>query len=91
MIESALSTTAQNTVMGLIKQQVKKNRMKWENSDVPRFQYKVTVFFHLKMFTWLCLKPFFRSHPCKNQTLSEIDGKVCQNLTLPRAFLPQYN
>ena len=81
MIESAPSTTAQNTVMGLIKQQVKKNRMEWGNSDVPRFQYKVTVFLHLKMFTWLCVKPFFRSHPYKNQALSEIYGKICQNLT----------
>ena len=45
MIEPVTLTTTQKTVVEL-KKQVKKDRMKWGNSDVRKFQYKVSVFFH---------------------------------------------
>ena len=44
MIEPVTLTTTQKTVVGL-KKQVKKDRMKWGNSDVPKLQYKVSVLF----------------------------------------------
>ena len=50
MIEPVPLTTAQKTVMGLKNNRLKKKkRMKRGNLDVPRFQYKVTVLFHLKL------------------------------------------
>ena len=41
---------------GTAKQQVYKSRAKRDNSDVPGFQYKDIVLFHLilKIFLWLC-------------------------------------
>ena len=55
MIEPVPLTTAQKTVVGLKSQQFKK-RMKWGNSDIPRFQYKVTMLFDLKCFPEFVLK-----------------------------------
>ena len=53
MIEPVFLTTAKVTRL-----QGYKNRMEKGNSDVPKFQYKVTVLFYLKlkMFPWLCVK-----------------------------------
>ena len=49
MTEPVLLTTVQKTVVGLRNQVKKNNKMQLENSDVPRFQYKVTVLFHVKL------------------------------------------
>ena len=57
MIEPVLLATAQKCG-GAKKLRVKQSRMKWVNSDVTRFHYKVTIPFHLKlkMFPCLCQK-----------------------------------
>ena len=49
MIDPAPLAIAQKSVVRQQSKRLKKNKMKRGNSDVPRFQCKVTVLFHLKL------------------------------------------
>ena len=66
MIESVPLTTTQKTVM-VQQGNSLKNRMKRGNSDVPLFQYKVTVLQSLPLSN-IKKKLFYRSNPYKNQS-----------------------
>ena len=49
MIEPVPSTAAQKFVIGQESNRLKESRTKRGNSNVPRFQYQVTVLFHLTL------------------------------------------